>query len=627
MILKTALAREKFIDLKQTITEPNNKDDIVECLNCFFNFQDIDLLGFDGNTCSIALNHDPTNSIFIFKNDTGKFLYQIESASSIIHKNKLIWNCDCYMLQDLNELQNILNDLPNNDIYVNVVKNCFLKIFNCEYLPAVEEKENFKPKNVFSVGLGVVNNIENMTGATNEPYAFCTLKIKTFVNPFIVDGGTLASLDNYASSDGSYTFLFPILNGGINDASFTGRYKVGTTTYSLTDAISKYSNFIKSIEFLPFLYTGNSFTVTRNNTLTRYDCIVDLTSGTATPLGVFNNLMVLEKEELKVDFLQDGTIINSSKLPFGILAGGGARGFLRTPIANLQLDFETCSQSSNFTVAVKNDGWVLDGVFKVNVPPHYLNFYTDSSGQIFINNLTTYAQELRAIERDKDYTNYLTKINRVSNKLGRYQNLASSTTGSVASGNVTGLVTGFIDFGVNERLQPLMNNFQDNINRLNYEYALAEFNDKVSTDTLLSKMIGKNVVGDVSIMDFLKWVNGNYFKLFIETNFEQINGIWVCQKDYNYNCQNLRNTFDASFENKPFVISKTNQTIGGGFITTFFDFLKILLGYSQITYTGGNSDAFTFGRTYKLNYDVIFELIKTNNESYSKLISLPVRHI
>ena len=60
--------------------------------------------------CKIINDYNPTNSIFIYSNDLGTFLYQIQTAYSInIHKNKMIWDCTCYNLEKIENINSILS--------------------------------------------------------------------------------------------------------------------------------------------------------------------------------------------------------------------------------------------------------------------------------------------------------------------------------------------------------------------------------------------------------------------------------------------------------------------------------------------------------------------------------------
>ena len=503
MIMPIAIAKDGFIDM-----EPNSETSLQGLLDNL-KFEDKDLQFFDGNTCRLINAYDPTNSIFIYENEQGKFLYTITSATPLIHKNKKIWLCNCYEMENLNEYNNLVK--PGETF-----KWGKIQVYNgkyesvCKYPVKIKVKDNFKTMEKYQVPI-------------DEGIRYFTLKIKCLTNPTTLDLKTEAP-------DGSFNFLFPMRieeSENLEIEKFTTILTNSNNTQrvSLYEIISKYLPNIKSIELIPFdVHNIGNETITYDVLPVEDAVSLGVTGGTYTDCGIFiKNNYSFTYEALEVDF---------TKLPNfdakDLIFGGGIRGFLQTPLGNIQLDFnsELYEDLPNARFLIKPDGWKIDGKFKCDIPPHYLNFYTDNAGQIFIQNLTTNAQELRQINRDKIFKEEQNQQNFINSSLRN----ATGFISNLATGNVAGAF-GNIGNVANAGVESELNKIS--IER-EYNKSLAEFRDKQATESLLASMTGKELNGQFSLIDFLQVVNNKYFCLFFETNFIKNNFGIVCQPDYDY---------------------------------------------------------------------------------------------
>lgn len=546
MIMPIAIAKEGFINLPYPLE--NSLEQILDILP----FENKDLQFFDGNTCRLINDYDPTNSIFIYENQQGKFLYTITSASPVIHKNNMIWLCNCLMMENLNNYENLRKNyeplLFNEIVYTKGVYN---SIFINDPVK-IQIKPNFQALEKFKIPFY----------SGSELYDYFTLKIKCTTNP------TTENLTSKAP-DGSFNFLFPIRileadDGKIN--KFTTQLKniSETKTVDLYNLISTYLPNIKSIELLPFpIYELGGEQI-------GYDIIpgenfVRVEVGTFTDCGIF-----VESNYSTEYFGLSG--IDLSKFPSfdakELVVGGGIKGFLQTPLGNVDLQFNSdlFDDLATARFLVKEDGWKVDGKFKCEVPPHYLNFYTDNAGQLFIQNLTTNAQELRQINRDKIFKEESENINFVNSSLKS----ATGIISNLATGNFAGALGGVGNI-LNAGVETEFNKMQ--IER-EYNKSLAEYRDKTKTQSLLASMTGRELTGQFSLIDFLTYVNNKYFCFYFETNyFKSYDGqFFICQNNYdysidvenvgylpNYNNENVKNNINFVLQFKKVVIVENNN--------------------------------------------------------------------
>ena len=311
-----------------------------------------------------------------------------------------------------------------------------------------------------------------------------------------------------------------------------------------------------------------------------------------------------------------------------ILQGGGARGFLRTPLGNIELDFTNCTMRSYssggaFEVFLLEDGWKIDGIaFKCIVPPHYINFYTDNAGQVFIQNLTTNAQELRALERQNVAKQEEQQQSYVYGQVTNALETAATAAQKFASLDLLGGAGAVAQGAINAGMLAVENEF--NKAKIDREYgrSLTEYRDKIETQSLLASLTGKQISGNISLPEMIKTFKCNYFKLFIETNFsiqllsDGTKISFLTQPDYDYSSSALPasnylpNTNQIENYN---CIYKTSNTIA--------DAMSKLFGYSGI-----------YADNVGLSYDIVFSLenaILTNAElasfNFSRKIHVPIR--
>ena len=534
MILPIALAKNKFIDCNENAQLNETSLDFLECLKRVFNFEERDLMEFDGNSCKIINSYDPTNSIFIYTNQQGKFLYTITEATPRIHKNNMIWDCLCYKMEDFAKIDQVFgsgkvaesivfkNIAPGSD-FIPSTENKRTSI--PEY--SVEEKENFKPQEVIKI-------------KANQSW-WC-FKLKFFVNP--TTQTDLVSKE----PDGSYNFFFPFNHTGplatekedfpLYYEEYEIKEKTTNERLSLQSIVSKYSSNLKSIELLPFFpyknnVLGGSISID-NSTGTFWATIGDYTGGAKwTDAGIFFPYGHTNKRDNSNDLNCD--ILDASSIS-KILLGGGARGKIITPLGEIPLNFNSFrnSMKKNTVSAsfyLKSEGWKIDGLFECEVPPHYINFYTDNAGQVFIQSQTTNAFEMRELYRKFD-------LEKKSTYLNRGTSIFSGIVGGLLSGNLAGAVGGVVDNvigGGRDLLQA----------RMDYNFAKESFEDKVKTQGLLASMTGKSITGNAQASDIVINFSKDIFLIIIELNWSLWKKIFngslarmiIPQRDYDYSVQ------------------------------------------------------------------------------------------
>lgn len=590
MVCKIAIAKEGFIDIKDNY----NVDSVTSFEQMFtqlFKVEDKDLLGFDGVSCTLEVLKDPTNSVFIYKNDTGNFLYQIQRATPLIHKNQMLWTCTVALLEDLDLLNEITQQQTIDYFVTRGLSNSALN---------ESIKDNFKPI---------------LTQVTNLNYGLGTLKLKFMVNPTTLDLTT-------NESDGSFVFVFPLMNRSNPSLAFNNKISTTNNELYLKDILSKYSNNLKSIEFLPFLLNsdskGNSFTATEVVGSGEYSLLCTLSNTSMwTDAGIFLSDSAPMTQRPITFFkavtgdpfqnIADNIFFNS------IVLGGAFKVFLRTPLANIPLTTNLSTYSKQeedtahrFSSSVcfarcNTDGWLIDGMFRQSVPAHYLNFYTDSSGNIFIQNMTTNALAFKELERDYELNERMVSYNRSIEDMRNVAGLGQVGIGSLASGQSGAL--GVLNFSIDQLERGKSRGFEDIMRAEQYRHAVGKLQRQIENEKLLAKFTGKQIAGNVSLYDFLQYFNGNFFAIVLESNIDikksGLNGfVFKAQKDYDYSCQVSKNKSD-----------------------TFVNAIKDIFSL----------DTFEEWRFSKgLNYQCVFKFsyynLDNNRNATSLLLNIPVRN-
>lgn len=506
MIIDIAIAREGFINLKDTIVEPTNKNNFLEILKGFFNFEKKDLLGFDGVRCDIEHEEDPTNSIFIYENDTGTFLYQIQSATPKIHKNKLIWSCGVYQMETMSQIQNVI-DMGTSFLKLQngIALNSEYNLFNKS-----SQKNNFIPVRKMQLNLGA-------SSGSNAEFCIYTLKIKCYVDP--TNTGLVSN-----SEDGSFVFYFPIVCK-LDGVSFTSSLTYNDVTITLQNIISTFSNNIKSIEVLPFFVNstksnnllGYSYTITPSKTSDNISITLMDVGFAFTACGIFvkqaNNSGVRRLPK----FYTSDNIPNVLSIGINnqLALGGGVSAFFRTPTGVIPLDFEFVKTTDNYLSVIELDeGFIVcGGGFSARIPPTFINFYTDSSGTIFINQQTNYKYEQQQMQLQQQQMTTQKAFSSGKSFLG---NLFSGDFGG-AFGDLLGFGTGAIE------------------QQIDYDFQKQSFQNKVSNETALAKLTGKHLGGNTTMSDLFEKLSNNFFALIIEYNyFTDSDNKYHCQKDFDY---------------------------------------------------------------------------------------------
>ena len=602
MILPIALAKNKFIDCNENAQLDDTSLDFLECLKRVFNFEERDLMEFDGNTCKIINSYDPTNSIFIYTNQQGKFLYTITEATPRIHKNNMIWDCLCYKMEDFSKIDQVFGSgkVAESIVFKNIAptKDFIPSNYNSrtstpEY--AVEEKENFKPQEVLKIK------------ASQSWWCF---KLKFFVNP--TTKTDLVSRE----PDGSYNFFFPFHHIGSLATEeeefplFYDKYEIKEKTtnerLSLQSIVSKYSSNLKSIELLPFFpyqnnVLGGSISID-NSTGTFWATIGDYRGGAKwTDAGIFFPFGHTNKRDDTNDLnIGNGLVMNSVGK---ILLGGGARGKIITPLGNIPLNFNSFKNSmKKNTVSasfyLKSEGWKIDGLFECEVPPHYINFYTDNAGQVFIQSQTTNALEMRELYRKFDLEKKSTYLNRGTSVL-------SGIVGGILSGNLAGAVGGVLDNvigGGRDLLQA----------RMDYNFAKESFEDKVKTQGLLASMTGKSITGNAQASDVVVNFSKDIFLIIIELNWSLWEKIFdgslarmiIPQRDYDYSVQ-ANQPQDISGPQSKITVNRTGSYDYTKEYNCVAHFVKNLFGLEPVFQ---NIKIINYYDKIGLNYNVTFKV-------------------
>lgn len=597
MICKISIARDGFINCKSNIIEPTNKNNFVEVLESFFDFEEKDLLGFDGVNCVLENAQDPNSSIFIYTNDTGSFLYQIQKTIPQIHKNKLLWNCSVLQLDTISNIQNVIN---GGSAYIELI-NGIAPNYHEDEITKSKAKQNFTPTRKLQLPFGAYVS-------TTTEHSIYTLKIKCYVDP--TNSGLTSN-----SPDGSFVFLFPIQ---ANSNFFSTELTNGSTTAKLQTIVSTYSKSIKSIELLPFLPNQSMVTT---STIGSYEINfeqstsevlkVDIASGYQfTELGLF----MLGASVMLPTALCENAYIGNELTFDGInrrlALGGGVVGFVRTPLGEFPLDFENIpgslyshdQQTKNIIAIPYDEGFAIVGNFYCRIPPHYINFYTDSSGEIFINQQTTYQYENKVLE-----------LQRQQKQKQSGFDLATTLVGGLVSagvGTLTGnpfLSAGGLQSAVGSVFGGITNYAQAGID---YNSAKQILDAKIENETLLAKMTGKQVNGNVGVMDFLKYLCANTFEIIVEMNYEEY-------QDFQNMPTAVQTNFDYSVsyeENSSFY----GLTIENETTVSLFTRLQKIFGLLPNDYEWDNNE--------NANYNIIFKIKnRTNNHLFTNNLILPIR--
>lgn len=630
MMMKIAIAKDGFIDTKDT---PNftGKTTFLECLQEVLNFEEKDLMEFDGNTCQFVNSYNPTNSIFIYTNQQGTFLYTITDATPRVHKNNFIWDCKCYKMEDVAQINDILgnNKVAQAIIFKNIapsgmifdttgVNNKLFKKDTPDYI--VEEKPNFKTQEIFK------HNI-------NLDYWCFKLKFLTCPDANNPPFNTLVTKEE----DGSWNFFFPMYMGAPTKTTSdlfplgtpTTKIKYGSDIYTMKDIITKYSTNLKSVEIIPFFpYTadimggtltltpsGDTLEITSISGATFTDCGIFFPYGRTTKRSVYNGLNFQKTGFAKMCLL------------------GGVRGKLSLPLGDIPINFNsfklsTYNQTNNLEFYIKSEGWKIDGLFEVDAPPHYINFFTNETGQLLIQNMTTNAQELREINRNYDNERSQMGISRASD-------LISGLVSNAFSGNIGGIIgtIGSQALGTYTDLAKA---------ELNYNKSIESYNDKIKTQSLLAQMTGKTINGNIGFSDIIINFAKNSFLFVFELNYslkckyDSVNNKYyyyiLPQDDYDYSTQYLINKDNTT--NKYCMVLNRSSDININYdYNTLGEFMAGLFGYGTTI-----NDYLYYSDDIGLNYNITFKLENlpstmptqygTISESLKQtlILNFPIRH-
>lgn len=541
MKVKMARAEDGFISQLQN-NQAVSGNSFIEILQKILSFSDIDIQDFNGNSFTMASGRNPTNSIFIVLISEINYIYMVTNAVPEMHKNQMLWYCDCYnmgsesiVLPDTTIPTATKMVMINNVCYNN--KPILSSNGNNTVVKAVV-KDNFRPLTTLK---------KEILSATKSN--LCCIKIKFYVNPTNLQLQT-------KSYDGSYNFIYPILNYGtlgeenryINDGGVWANVPNITSPLKIADIISKYSPQIKSIEFLPFLpiqsndtnpyiFGGGGITSYNIDTSSRI-LYIDLASNSFfTECGVF-------VPQGHTNYF-NGIELNPNYFPLQLVKGGGARGFLESPQSNIPVEFSETNTTlidsgSCIKVKINDEGFNIDGIFKCEAPPCFLNFYTDNAGQLFIQNQTTNALELRQIERETASKYYEQQQNYVYKQVTDVFGKGLGAIGNAISMNFKGVV-GNIGSGLSNALQYSIEN-EFNKEKIGREYsrAVTEYRDKMKTQSLLASLTGVEITGNYSLLDFIRYYAVRYYCLYFEFNYiiqftsDKQYVSYHTQEDYNY---------------------------------------------------------------------------------------------
>lgn len=617
MQVSMAIAEKGFIT---TNDNPNfsASDNFLQTLQKIFPFQNVDILEFDGNSCQMINSYNPTNSIFIYTNEQGTFLYTITEATPRVHKNNFIWDCLCYKMEDMSKIESLVADgkvcefqilkniMPRK---VDVSDNDRGKLVEFK----VEEKNNFTPRKVIKQSF-----LEQ----------FSCFKLKFSLNPLTEqEYQGLTSNDG----DGSWTFFFPIFTNPANTSLDTfplekPTYQIswtnssGNTVYRTMQQILKFhSANLMSIEFIPFFphngELGGSCDLTPTETTVE---ISNLNNVVATPAGLhFPYGHSIERTSFGVSFALDNQLIK----------GGGARGFVKLPNGEFPLDFNGFNQFEGLPSVfflIKSEGWKIDGMFSADITPYYVNFKTDETSQLLIQNQTTNAQELRQLNRETEFKRTSSAINTASGLLG---NVAGGIAGGLSGGPLGAVIGGVSAIG-----QTLFGGVSEQINiSRGYSLAKANYDDKIKTQSLLASMTGKSVGGgNGEISSITNNFSKNDYMLIIETNFE------LSDYDYTYFWESIQEDYDYSVSMlnpqrlKNLILDRTGNEQDNDY-THIFSLLKNIFGFGVAV---GEPNVPNYTDYVGLNYNLTFIIGARPTEfsesianlDQTEILNFPIRH-
>ena len=315
------------------------------------------------------------------------------------------------------------------------------------------------------------------------------------------------------------------------------------------------------------------------------------------------------------------------------MLGGGARGKIITPLGEIPLNFNSFrnSMKKNTVSAsfyLKSEGWKIDGLFGCEVPPHYINFYTDNAGQVFIQSQTTNALEMRELYRKFDLEKKTTYLNRGTSIL-------SGIVGGALSGNLAGSVGGVLDNVIGGGSDILRA-------RMDYNFAKESFEDKVKTQGLLASMTGKSITGNVQASDIVINFSKDIFLIIIELNWSLWEKIFdgslarmvIPQRDYDYSVQ-ASQPQDISGPQSKIIVNRTGSYDYTKEYNCVAHFVRNLFGLH-----GGfaNVKIINYYDRIGLNYNVTFkisnvptginsdDLFDTGDIQETEILNFAIRH-
>lgn len=618
MIMKIAVAKDGFIDTKNNPTFAGTEN-FIECLEKIFTFEEKDLMEFDGNTCQFINSYNPTNSIFIYTNQQGTFLYTITDATPRVHKNNFIWNCNCYKMEDASIINDILGSGKKAEsiIYKNIApSNYFFDETGSNNRVLLQDTPNYTAdvKDNFRVQ-------EVVKGHINLDY-WC-FKLKFLTNP--TNDNTLVTKE----PDGSYNFFFPFYVGAPTKttdylfplASPTEAIKDDATNTLLTmqEIIKQYSTNLKSVEIIPFFPYGDNVL---GGTLTMHPSgswlVIDTYGGSAkwTDAGIFFPYGHTTKRSTSNN-LTNGTFVGriQNKLK-GLVVGGGIRGKLVLPLGEIPLNFDAFRLSQKrsgtngeISFYLKSEGWKLDGLVEADAPPHYLNFYTNETGQLFIANMTTNAQELRQLNRQYEYDKKMLSENY---RLSQVNDLIDGAFQFASSGN---LYESSLSFGQSALQNWVQYEFDKEKAKAEYNLSKANYDDKIKTQGLLASMTGKAISGNSLATDLVINLTRNFFMFICEANYtdyeyfdnDNVRYFYykIPQKDYDYSTQFTSN------EEKKLIVNKTGSYDWTNEYGSVAMFMRNLFGFDDDNIVGDNK--IQYYDNLGLNYNITFKIVSLPN--------------
>lgn len=622
MIMPIALAKEGFINRNESAKFANT-DSFFDCLKKIFNFIDMDLQGFDGNNCTLINSFNPTNSLFIYTNDTGTFLYKITNATPVLHLNNLLWLCDTYML----DTQENLNKACEPNCVVKMYKNIMPQSTSGASQNVPILKENFRPVSRF---------YENLGRTAQDGFVY--LKIKCYTNPTTLDLTT-------SSPDGSYNFYFPVALYYYTTSGYVNKclqkcYNVENPedVISLAEVISTYSVAIQSIEALPAwsklyeedYFGGGIFDAELIQTTDAENGAIPVTlRGNAvwTPLGV-----LLQSPINSTPFGISLPSLTAVDMPMQVIKGGGVRGFVRTPVGNVEID--TLYNKENLTATTqgyiylyyREQGFTIDGAFRADILPTYLDFYTDNAGQTYLANLTSNALELRNINRETQakYEDLSAsyELKQITTAIQGASNIANAAATGTGLNRLTGAASATLQLATDVGVNALQNSYAKSQISIDYSRALGQYEDNIQTETLLNQLTGKQIGGNVSLSELNILLNGNYWTFFIEFNYLPIKigqtRTLYKQINYDYGCQTPY--FASNPNNTNLVSYKTNFNRTQA---TLAQMICQIFGYDV---DDSASNYINFIDRVGLNYSIVFEIVNMTSGTASRILEFNIRN-